>query len=60
MVLFFKPDSKNKLFFLFASSIRLKNKKSSITLLKQFKNKKFDPLMIDGNNFSNPENIKLI
>lgn len=27
MVLFFKPDNKNKLFFLFASSIRLKNKK---------------------------------
>ena len=60
MVVYFKPDKNNKLYFLYCSSIRLADEQIPLQLQKQMKNKmKNTPLNLD-NNYVKPSEIKLI
>jgi len=62
MVLFFKHDKNNRLFFLYASSIRLEDgkKQSSLKNIQiKDKKKKHVPLAVEGSNFIKPFDIKL-
>ncbi len=60
LVLYFKPDKNNTLYFLFANSVRMENEHVSEKVKKEFGGKiKNTPLRIEGTQFVKPEEIKL-